>query len=107
LGGSAVWGSKLPVEQRNQAIAQFEAGNVSASKPFKFECNEILKQVLVATYGLATGLNLLIQGRFPTCIVALGVPWSAEALVQLIGRERDGGNVYIIHWDLESTSHRG
>jgi autonomous glycyl radical cofactor GrcA len=90
LGGAAVWASKLPDDEKNQAIAQFEAGNV-----------------LVATYGLATGLNLLVQGRFPRCIAALGLPWSAEATVQLIGRERDGGDVYIIHWDLESTAHKG
>ncbi len=90
LGGAAVWASKLPDDQNNQAIAQFEAGNV-----------------LVATYGLATGLNLLVQGRFPRRIAALGLPWSAESTVQLIGRERDGGDVYIIHWDLESTAHKG
>ena len=65
------------------------------------------EQVLVATYGLAIGLNLLVQGRFPTRIAALGMPWSAEALVQLIGRERDGGDVCIIHWDIETTASKG
>ena len=34
LGGAPVWGSRLPVEQKNQAIAQFEAGNVSDPNPF-------------------------------------------------------------------------
>jgi hypothetical protein len=34
LGGAPVWGSRLPVEQKNQAIAQFEAGNVSDPENF-------------------------------------------------------------------------
>ena len=80
---AAVWTSRMTQSEKHAAMQHLERGGI-----------------LVATYGLGIGLNLLVRGRFPSKICALGIPWSAESAVQAAGREREGGIFWIIEWEL-------
>lgn len=80
---AAIWTSHMTHSEKQAAMQHLERGGV-----------------LVATYGLGVGLNLKVRGRFPRNICALGIPWSAESLVQAAGRERQGGDFWIVEWQL-------
>ena len=88
--GAVAWWSRALEEEKCLALEHLENGGM-----------------LVATYGLSVGLNLMVRGKCIEKIALFGCPWSLSALVQAASRIRDGGTAYVIACDLREQAISG